>query len=263
MAQATLRASYRDVSGSLGSAYGAWNSFDSAGQRRSAGPFTVLRNQSLVDLVIHQKLPTLKGIGDTFVAKTIKKAFGKGPLGVFSINTIVTELIKPDMAINIGNGILGIERRTCAGRSTATKPQRWSAIGEAPAGCGNAPGVFGPRARPARANAAEFGTSAVAGSIDPNDKVGPGFGPDGFVQAGALLPYRVDFENDPSATAPAQEVVVTDQLSSDLDWSSFRITEVGWGDLVLAVPGQFPAFSNDGAHDLQRQHVRRAGADRD
>ena len=52
----------------------------------------------------------------------------------------------------------------------------------------------------------------------------------------ATLPYRIDFENDPTATAPAQQVVITDQLSSNLDWSSFRITEIGWGDTVIAVP---------------------------
>ncbi|HEV3343349.1 MAG TPA: RHS repeat-associated core domain-containing protein, partial [Pirellulales bacterium] len=227
-----------NVSDTLGNAYNAWNSFDSAASK-IGGPVYGTAKSILVDLLIHQKLPTLKGIGDTFVAKAIKKAFGKGPLGVFSINTIVTELIKPDMAINIGNGILGIERAHLCGTINGYEAAALVAIGEAPAGCGNAPGIFGPKAP---ANAAAFGTSAVAGSIDPNDKVGPGFGPDGFVQAGALLPYRVDFENSSTATAPAQEVIVTDQLSSNLDWSSFRITEVGRGNLVLAVPADSQHF---------------------
>jgi RHS repeat-associated protein len=73
-------------------------------------------------------------------------------------------------------------------------------------------------------------------AFDPNDKIGPGYGSQGFVAADAALPYRIDFENDPSATAPAQDVVITDQLSSNLDWTSVRITEVGWGDTMIAVP---------------------------
>jgi RHS repeat-associated protein len=84
--------------------------------------------------------------------------------------------------------------------------------------------------------------SDVASAIDPNDKTGPGFGSQGFVAAGTTQPYRVDFENDPSATAPAQQVVITDKLSNNDDWSSFRITEVGWGNMVIAVPANSQHF---------------------
>jgi RHS repeat-associated protein len=87
-----------------------------------------------------------------------------------------------------------------------------------------------------------FGLSRIASAVDPNDKIGPGFGPSGFVAAGTALPYRVDFENDPSATAPAQQVVITDQLSSNLDWSSFRLNEVGWGDTEITVPANSQHF---------------------
>jgi len=48
--------------------------------------------------------------------------------------------------------------------------------------------------------------------------------------------YRVDFENDPTATAPAQRVDVTDQLDPNLDWSTFALTEVGFGDNVIIIP---------------------------
>ena len=72
---------------------------------------------------------------------------------------------------------------------------------------------------------------------DPNQKLGPGgFGVDQFVAAGQSLSYRVDFENDAKATAPAQYVSVVDQLDSDLDSSTFELTEVGFADHVLAVP---------------------------
>ena len=104
----------------------------------------------------------------------------------------------------------------------------------APPGCEDAPGLVAPRVP---ANAGVTGNSAIVSSGDPNDKVGPaGFGVSDFVADSTLLPYRIDFENASTATAPAQEVVITDQLSSNVDWSSFRIAEIGWGDLVLAIP---------------------------
>jgi RHS repeat-associated protein len=81
------------------------------------------------------------------------------------------------------------------------------------------------------------GSSQNTGSHDPNAKFGPaGYGPSHFVAATAVLPYRVDFENDPTATAPAQIVTVTDQLDSNLNWSAFALTEVGFGDTNISIP---------------------------
>jgi RHS repeat-associated protein len=80
------------------------------------------------------------------------------------------------------------------------------------------------------------GTPPAAG-MDPNAKVGPaGFGPQGFVAPGTVLPYRIDFENDPTATVPAQRVVVTDQLNANLDWNTFQLVDVGFGDQYIAIP---------------------------
>jgi hypothetical protein len=74
-------------------------------------------------------------------------------------------------------------------------------------------------------------------SYDPNDKIGPsGSGTSGYIAANSLLPYRIDFENSSKATAPAQQVTVTDQLSNNLDWNTFQLTEIGFGDIVLTVP---------------------------
>jgi hypothetical protein len=50
------------------------------------------------------------------------------------------------------------------------------------------------------------------------------------------LPYRIDFENDPTATAPAQQVVITDQLDPNLNWSTFQLTQIGFGDTNVTVP---------------------------
>jgi hypothetical protein len=65
-------------------------------------------------------------------------------------------------------------------------------------------------------------TINVVESFDPNDKVGPvGVGP----------PGHVHFENKATATAPAQEVVVTDQLDANLlDLNSFRFGPISFGD---------------------------------
>jgi hypothetical protein len=58
-------------------------------------------------------------------------------------------------------------------------------------------------------------------SLDPNDILGPaGFGADGFIKPGGLLPYTIRFENIASATAPAAEVRITHQLDADLDCAS-------------------------------------------
>ena len=75
------------------------------------------------------------------------------------------------------------------------------------------------------------------GPGDPNLKTGPaGYGAANYVGAGRLLSYRVDFENEPDATAAAQTVNITDPLNANLDWTTFTLTEVGFGDVVLNIP---------------------------
>jgi|GEM_PF-1141395 len=83
---------------------------------------------------------------------------------------------------------------------------------------------------------AETLTRMVA-SHDPNEKICPaGYGTNGYVCGTSLMPYKITFENATNATAPAQQVVVTDPLSTNLNWSSFQLTGVGFGDTVIAVP---------------------------
>lgn len=87
-----------------------------------------------------------------------------------------------------------------------------------------------------------IGTLAVT-SQDPNSLTGPaGFGSPGFVAAGTALPYRIDFENSTSATAPAQRVTITDQLSPDLDWSTFELTGAGFGGTILNIPDNSSSY---------------------
>jgi RHS repeat-associated protein len=81
------------------------------------------------------------------------------------------------------------------------------------------------------------GSSGTGTSVDPNGKTGPaGVGNMRFVTDDSPLSYRIDFENDALATAPAQQVDITDQLDASLDWKTFELTEIGFGDQVLSVP---------------------------
>ncbi|MEM9157490.1 MAG: hypothetical protein AAGB46_00465 [Verrucomicrobiota bacterium] len=85
----------------------------------------------------------------------------------------------------------------------------------------------------------------VVGSFDPNDKFGAnGFGPEGFIPGGIIIPYTVLFENDPEegATAPALRVTITDQLDPDFDYSTFEFLQFGWGELSLDAPEGSQAF---------------------
>jgi RHS repeat-associated protein len=80
-------------------------------------------------------------------------------------------------------------------------------------------------------------TQQIGGPKDPNFLSGPaGFGPQGFVPVAASLPYVVNFENEPTAHAPAQVVTVSQQLDPNLDLSTFQLGDVGFGDFTVPVP---------------------------
>lgn len=95
--------------------------------------------------------------------------------------------------------------------------------------------------------------------MDPNEKDGPvGFGPSRAVEPGEEMAYTIHFENMSTASAPAQTVLVTDPLSSDLDWSTVRFGEVAFGDTVQVLkegPGGFSTRTlvNDYRPDVAKQ----------
>jgi len=77
----------------------------------------------------------------------------------------------------------------------------------------------------------------VVDSMTPEDKYGPtGFDPLGtpleererFVPEDRELYYKVDFWNKEDATAPACDVLVKDELESNLEWNSFRFEKIGF-----------------------------------
>ena len=78
---------------------------------------------------------------------------------------------------------------------------------------------------------------SLSNSSDPNAKVGPaGYGPEGFIKPDTIIPYRIDFENESSATAPAQQVLISDTLDANLDWNTLELTEFGFGDHIISIP---------------------------
>jgi len=80
-------------------------------------------------------------------------------------------------------------------------------------------------------------TTSAVGSIDPNDITGPaGFGPERWVTPDAECLYTIRFENLEDATAPAQEVLITQALSSGLDPLTVEFIAFGLGELVFELP---------------------------
>ncbi|MBN8515445.1 Calx-beta domain-containing protein [Accumulibacter sp.] len=95
--------------------------------------------------------------------------------------------------------------------------------------------------------------SSIIRPRDPNDILGPtGYGEGHWVRSSDQFPYMIRFENASDATAAAQQVVVTQQLDSDLDWSSFRVDSCGWGELRFDVPADRPFY--EARIDLSATH---------
>ncbi len=95
---------------------------------------------------------------------------------------------------------------------------------------------------------------SVVGSLDPNEKSGPpGVLAPRFIQGDAPLPYQVSFENDPFASAPAQRVVVTDQLDRNrLDLGTFLFGPITFGSMIVSPPLGLNPFSITVPYDVNR-----------
>ena len=100
------------------------------------------------------------------------------------------------------------------------------------------------------------GQRVIRGSDDPNDKLNVGVGAEGWVTSDSLLPYTIRFENKGTATAPAQLVVVTDQLSTDLDWATFQLRQIGFNDVIVDVPAGLREYSTQAQVDSDPNPVQ-------
>ena len=96
-------------------------------------------------------------------------------------------------------------------------------------------GKYPPKSTPT--NKTDGKSSQKAVPRDPNDKLAPtGYGEAKFVAADDLLAYKVRFENESDATAPAHIITVTDTLSDNADLSTFELTEISFANHTLIVP---------------------------
>jgi hypothetical protein len=97
------------------------------------------------------------------------------------------------------------------------------------------------------ADGSDQASTTCLAAIDPNDKKGPpGVGAERHTPMQDSLPYTVFFENKPEATAPAQQVTISDTLAAThFDLASFSFGAVAFGDTSVAVPEDTVAFSKD------------------
>ena len=84
-------------------------------------------------------------------------------------------------------------------------------------------------------------------SRDPNDKSGPLGGDDaGALRSGVPLAYTIRFENKPEATAPAADVVITDQLDAGvMDLAGLSLGALGFGTKIVVPPPGSTTFTQD------------------
>ena len=69
--------------------------------------------------------------------------------------------------------------------------------------------------------------------LTQNDMIGPpGYGEARFISLTTPLNYKIRFENEANATAPAQHVIILHTLDQDLDMRTFRITSFGFGNFT-------------------------------
>ena len=87
---------------------------------------------------------------------------------------------------------------------------------------------------------------AKVNSFDPNDKVGSqGAGEQRFLSGEVPLRYIVNFENHETATAPAQEVLITDKIQADFDIKTVNLGSISFGKTHVAPPSGTQTYSED------------------
>jgi hypothetical protein len=82
-------------------------------------------------------------------------------------------------------------------------------------------------------------------SFDPNNQVGPlGVGTLNYLAGTGPLGYTISFENDPTATAPAQDVYVTDVLDPyKVNINTIQLGNIQFGTNIISVPVGVTSFS--------------------
>jgi len=89
--------------------------------------------------------------------------------------------------------------------------------------------------------------SEILASVDPNAKIGlQGVGDFRYFSGEESLRYSIFFENLETATAPAQEIVIADQLDmTNLDLSTFSFGPITFGGNQVVPPPGLNGFTTD------------------
>lgn len=94
------------------------------------------------------------------------------------------------------------------------------------------------------ADSMDNSSAEVLVSVDPNEKIAPpGTGEKHYVNPGDRLKYLVYFENKSDAAVPAQEVFIDDTLPTSLDWTTLRVEEFSFSDVIVTNPKDSFAFN--------------------
>ncbi|MBK8119038.1 MAG: hypothetical protein IPK39_07295 [Sulfuritalea sp.] len=164
---------------------------------------------------------------------SVQGAIGPGVVGVAGAVNVDSNGYA-GTEIGIGAGLGGSKATGAAAFVTYTTPI-WEWNPQPPPNPNPGPQPGGPN---------DNGGTNIIRPSDPNDIVGPaGFGDEKWVPAGDTFSYMIRFENQASATAPAQQVFITQQLDADLDWRTFRVDDFGFGDFRQELAGDKAFFS--------------------
>ena len=87
----------------------------------------------------------------------------------------------------------------------------------------------------------------IVQAVDPNDLRGPeGAGSMHFISGNARAAYTIYFENEPDATAPAYDVVITCPIDTTrFDPTAFALGAITFGDSTISVPPEAATFARD------------------
>lgn len=84
--------------------------------------------------------------------------------------------------------------------------------------------------------------------MDPNALIGPaGYGTQAFIRPEGNLPYTIEFEND--GDLAAQTVTISEQLSANLNWSTFQLSSFGFGSMNVNVPAGLTDYQTTVAYE--------------
>jgi HYR domain len=136
---------------------------------------------------------------------------------------------------NFLNGFCKIEFNGCTDATSLSQSELWDLVERVTAVLKN---------KEAAEKNGQFGLQTIV-SGDPNDISGPtGAGSPRWVPAEQLFTYQVFFSNEPTASAPAQTVTVTDQLdTTKFDLSTFSFGLISFGNHVATPPPGSTSYS--------------------